>query len=156
VGKGGSVGKSKGQVVGGVGAVAAVVGGVGAVVAEVGGVGAAAVGSGVTGSRPHGTQIEDRSGQVRLERISVGFQHGPGQNFAGQTKFTRAKQKLGGEPKLFRCGALSGAQIILASDYKMLYFVLASDREALNLELFSVSQHIARHGFSVRSSVSNI
>jgi hypothetical protein len=51
VGKGGSVGKSKGQVVGGVGAVAAVVGGVGAVVAAVGSVGAAAVGSGVTASR---------------------------------------------------------------------------------------------------------
>jgi hypothetical protein len=38
----------------------------------------------------------------------------------------------------------------------MLYFVLASDGEALNLKLFSVSQHIAKHGFSVRSSVSNI
>jgi hypothetical protein len=45
VGKRGSVGKSKGQVVGGVGTVAAVVGGVGAVAAAMGGVGAAVVGS---------------------------------------------------------------------------------------------------------------
>jgi hypothetical protein len=61
-----------------------VVGGVGAVVATVGGVGAAAVGSGVTGSRPG--RLRSRTGVgVRLERISVGFQHGPGQKFAGQT-----------------------------------------------------------------------
>jgi hypothetical protein len=32
---------------------------------------------------------------------------------------------------------------------------LASDGEALYLDLFSVSQHIAKHGFSVRSSMSN-
>jgi hypothetical protein len=77
-----------------------------------------------------------------------------------QAKNSRAKPIYAGqtrrEPKLFRYGALSGAQIFLASDYTMLYFVLASDRGALNLKLFSVSPHIAKHGFSVRSSVSNI
>jgi hypothetical protein len=59
VGKRGGVGKSKGQVVGGVATVAAVVGGVGAVAAAVGGVGAAAVGSQVTlgGDSVRGGQV---------------------------------------------------------------------------------------------------
>jgi hypothetical protein len=71
------------------------------------------------GSRTNGGR------QVQFEGAGerIGFHiHGPGQNFAGQTNFTRANQHLGGNPNNFGAvsGVLSGAHICLASDYKML------------------------------------